>query len=315
MPRLYINPNQFMQFPVALTFPFQLQQLFLLSGATDQLLARASRRVDAFCKKRIVSPPATTIGAGGISIGQTLLPVASTLGLDNGQEEAVIIGSGGTQEIVPVAPGGVNVLNWSWPYPGIITLAQPVLNNHSAGEVVQGCYQEVCTVGSSGSSDFYSEMYLQFSQDAQLAAAHAPYAGTQNLVRMIFLKCYPIRQLLKLEHMLPITTEYNTLDQSKVGIQPASGYLRLPLGSFVLPEGLFRTTYQAGYIYVPDDIALATAYYAADELQGVVSRGAYDVQSGKTRYRYRDPQSQSTNYAKDAEKLIDDGNYRKRSGP
>jgi hypothetical protein len=314
MPRIYVTPQQFLSYPPAIAFTFQVQQLTNVGGM-DLLMARASRRVDAFCKKRIVSPPATTI-VTGIAAGQTALPVASTLGLDAGQEEAVIIGVGlPSQEIIAIVSGGVSVSSWGYPYPGSVTLASPVANNHSAGEAVQGCYMEVSTVGSSDSSDYYSEQYLQFNQDAQIAAAHAPYAGTQNLVRTLFLKNYPIVSLLKLEHMLPIATTWGApLDQSKIGIHPSAGYLRVPLGSFILPEGLLRTTYTAGMMSVPDDIALATAYYAADELQSMKSLGAYDVLSGKTRYRYRDPQSQSTNFAKDAEAIIDKGNYRRR-GP
>lgn len=312
MPRLYLSPADFLSYPAALTFQFQVAQLTSIFGAMDKLMARASRRVDLYARKRIVSPPATTIGTGGIAMGGALLPLTSTLGIDNGQEEAVIIGSGGTQEIVPIVPGGIQVTNWASPYPGVIQLANPVQYSHVAGEAVQGCYQEVSTVGSSDSSDYYSEMYLQFSQDAQIAAAHAPYAGTQNLTRMIFLKCYPIRQLFKIEHMLPISSEYNTLDASKVGIQPASGYLRLPLGSFVLPEGLIRTTYIAGFANVPDEIQEATSLYVADELQMMKSQGTYEMQSGKVKARYLDAKATKSRYESQAEEIIDRG-YRRRT--
>lgn len=314
MPRLYISATQFASYPAAITFAFQVTQLTAISGAIDQLLARASRRVDNYARKRIVMPGVTTVGTGGITAGSTSLPVVSTLGYDNGQEQAVIIGTGSTQEIVPLFPGGVQVTSWSSPYPGTLTLAQGTAYSHSAGEAVTGCYQEVSTVGSSGSSDIYSESLLALNQAAQLAQAHAPHFDTSGLVRVIFLKCYPIvPPVLKLEHMPPIDTQYSTLDASQVGIQPAAGYLRLPIGSFVLPEGLFRTTYKAGFLYPPDDIAEATAWYAADELQSMMSSGGYDVSMGKRRVKYVSDQAGKSRYQLQAESLIDSGNYRRRT--
>lgn len=314
MPRLYITSAQFSYYPATITFAFQVAQLSAINGAMDMLLARASRRVDNYARKRIVAPGKTTIGTGGIAAGGISLPVISTLGLDNGQEQAMIIGSGGTQEIVPLAPGGVSVSSWSFPYPGTITLAQGTLYSHSAGETVTGCYQEVCTVGSSGSSDVYSESLLALNQAAQLAQAHAPSFDTSGLTRIIFLKNYPIvPPILKMEHMLPIDSQYSTLDASQVGIQPAAGYLRLPIGSFVLPEGLFRTTYTAGFSYPPDDIQQATALYAADELQKMMLYGAFERQVGKTRGKYATDKDNKSLYVLDAEKLIDEGNYRRRT--
>lgn len=314
MPRMYVTPTAFLGYPVAITFAFQVTQLTAISGAMDMLLARASRRVDNYARKRIVTPGVTTIGTGGIAAGGTLLPVVSTLGYDNGQEQAVIIGSSGTQEIVPLAPGGVQVTSWATPYPGTLTLAQGTGYSHSAGESVTGCYQEVSTVGSSGSSDVYSESLLALNQAAQLAQAHAPHFDTSGLVRVILLKCYPIvPPVLKLEHMLPIDTQYSTLDASPVGVQPAAGYLRLPIGSFILPEGLFRTTYKAGFAYPPDDIQEATAWYAADELQSMKYDGAFERQIGKTRAKNATDKDNKSRYELQAQDVIDSGNYRRRT--
>jgi hypothetical protein len=314
MPRIYVTPTLFASFPAALTFAYQVSQLTAISGAMDQLLARASRRVDGYSRKRIGAPGSTTIGTGGIVAGGTSLPVVSTLGFDNGQEQAVLLGSGGTQEILPILPGGVQVTSWTSPYPGTLTLALPALYSHAAGQTVQGCYQEVSTVGSSGSSDVYSESLLALNQAAQLARAHAPHFDTSGLTRIIFLKQYPITPpILRMEHMLPIDSQYSILDASPVGIQTAAGYLRLPIGSFVLPEGLFRTTYTAGFSYPPDDIAEATALYAADELQSMVSKGAYELQVSKVRAKYRDAKNAKSIYVQDAEAIIDNGNYRRRT--
>lgn len=313
MPRLYITPAQFSSYTVAIAFAFQVAQLNAVSGALDMLLARASRRVDNYARKRIGAPGSTTVGTGGIAAGATALPVASTLGFDGGQEQAVILGSGGTQEIIPVLPGGVQVTTWTSPYPGTLALAQGTAYSHSAGEAVVGCYQEVSTVGSSGSSDVYSESLLALNQAAQIAQAHAPHFDTSGLTRIIFLKHYPIvPPILRMEHMLPIDTQYSTLDASQVGIQAAAGYLRLPIGSFVLPEGLFRTTYRAGYSYVPEDIQEATALYAADELQAMISKGAYENMSGKVKNRFRSDQAATSTYVQDAQAIIDNG-YRRRT--
>ena len=316
MPRLYISASQFASYPAAIVFGFQVQQLSAISGAMDQLLARASRRVDNYARKRIAAPGTTTVGTGGITAGGTSLPVVSTLGFDNGQEQAVIIGSGATQETVPLLPGGVQVTNWGAgpPYAGTLTLAQGTAFSHSAGEAVVGCYQEVSTVGSSGSSDVYSESLLALNQAAQLAQAHAPHFDTSGLTRIIFLKNYPIvPPVLKMEHMLPIDTQYSTLDASQVGVQPAAGYIRLPIGSFVLPEGLFRTTYKAGFAYPPDDIQEATAWYAADELQSMMVYGAFERQVGKTRGKYATDKDNKSRYELQAQDIIDSGNYRRRT--
>ena len=313
MPRLYVSVADFPSYPEALTFPVQMTRIQANSGALDRLLSQATKRVDAFCRKKVVAPPLTTVGTGGIAQGGTSLPLTSALGFDNGQETAVQIGSGGTQEIVPVVAGGVLLSSPTSPYPATLQLAQGTLYAHVAGEAVQGLYQEVSTVGSSGSSDVYSESLLQLNQAAQLARAHAPQFDTSGLTRLIFLKQYPVVKLYKLEHMLPIDTSYEALDASQVGIHPSAGYLRLPLGSFVLPEGLMRTTYTAGYQYVPDEVAQATALYAADILQKMLSMGAAQMSQGKLRGVYRNTGAQSSNYVQDAERILTDGNYRRRS--
>jgi hypothetical protein len=312
MPRIYVPVTDFTGYPEAITFPQQIAQLNAVSGGLDRMLARASRRVDGFCKKRVVAPPATTIATGGgISAGATSISVTSTLGFDNGQEEAVVIGSGATQEIVPVQPGGIQVTTWTSPYPGVIQLAQGTAYAHLAGETVQGCYQEVSTVGSSSSLDTYSESLLALNQSAQLAQAHAPQFDTHGLTRIIFLKCYPITGLLKLEHMLPIDQQYNALQLNNVGIQPSAGYLRLPIGSFVLPEGLFRATYTAGFTNVSEEVAHATVLYAADELQKMISRGAHDTQQGKVKFRFGQPTQPKSLYVLDAEDILSNANLKR----
>lgn len=311
MPRLYLSVVDFQGHPAALAFPTQIAQLQAVSGGLDRLLARASRRVDGFARKRIQAPPTTTVGTGGIAQGGTSLPLTSTLGYDNGQEEAVVIGTGGTSEIIAVAPGGVAVSSWSGVYAGTITLASPTAYAHSAGETVQGCYQEVSTVGSSGSSDIYSESLLEMSQDAQIAAAHAPRMIAGNLTRVLFLKCYPITQLLMLEHMLSFTTVYGPLNINSVGIAVNAGYLRLPIGALVVPEGLLRATYTAGFINVPEEAAEAAAWYAADDLQTIISQGSHDSLQGKRRNRWQEAGESKSLYVQRAEQIILDSGLKR----
>lgn len=310
MPRIYLSTDDFLGTLEAMTFPAQVARVQAVPFGLDRLLAQATKRVDGHCKKRVCAPGQTSIGTGGISAGSSVLPVTSTLGIDNGQELAVLLNPGqGNAEILPVVPGGVNVSNNTSPYPGSIQLASPAQYNHAANETVQGLYQEVSTVLSSGSSDVYSESLLELNQAAQLARAHAPQFDTSGLTRVIFVKQYPIVQLFKLEHMLPIDTSYEALDASQVGIHPSAGYLRLPIGSFVLPEGLMRTTYTAGYQFVPDEIQQATALYAADSLQRMMSLGAAQMQQGKLRGVYRNSNQQYSNYVQEAEKILDEGNF------
>lgn len=314
MPRLYLSTTDFQNTLEALTFSAQLTRTAAVPGALDQLLARASRRVDGFCRKRIGVPGQTTIASGGgISAGATSIIVNSTLGFDNGQEQAILLGSGGTQEIVPLVPAPVSVSSWTSPYPGSLTLAQPTQYAHTAGESVQGLYQEVSTVGSSGSSDVYSVILLALNQAAQLARAHAPQFDTSGLTRVIFLKHYPIIQLYKLEHMLPIDTSYETLDQSQVGIAPSAGYLRLPIGSFVLPEGLMRTTYTAGFQYVSEEVQQATALYAADLLQNMLTFGAAISQQGKLRLQAGQSNQYKSRYVQAAEEILSSANLVRRT--
>jgi hypothetical protein len=297
-----------MSYPVALTFSFQVAQL-QAAGGMDRLLARASRRVDGFARKRIVIPPVASIATGGIAAGSTSLPMTSTLGFDRGQEEAVIIGSGGTAEIIAIAPGGVTVTSWYSPYPGSLILAQPVAYSHAAGEAVQGCYQEISKVGNPSGRDIEEGAWSDLDQGAQIAAMHASVALPTT--RSIFLKCYPIIKLYRLEHSLPISSEYTDLGLTGVSVDPVVGKLRLPLGSFVLAGGLFRSTYTAGFANAPDDIQEATVWYAADELQMMTSKGAYEIQSGKTKVKYASEQNATSIYVQNAEKLIRNGGYRR----
>lgn len=314
MPRIYLTPGAFNSYPAAITFPVQIAQLSAVSGAMDRLLANASRRVDRYTRKRIAAPSSTTVAAGGIVAGGTVLNVNGTLGFDGGDEQAVILNPGGNnQETILLTPGPVTVTTWASPYPGSLALATPTAFAHNAGETVQGVYQEVSTVGSSGSGDAASAAFIALNQAAQLAQAHAPAWNPSILTRTILLKCYPIVSLLAVEHMLPFDTTYGTIfPGTTIGLNPAAGYMRLPLGSFVLPEGLIRTTYTAGYTNIPDEVQEATAWYAADELQTMVSMGSHMNLQGKVKAQWAATTEMKSLYQQRAEGLLDNG-FRRRT--
>ncbi len=106
MPRVYLSPAAFANYPAAVTFPVQVAQLNALSGAMDRLLANASRRCDRYARKRIGAPASTTVATGGISAGGTVLNVNGTLGFDGGDEQAVILNPGGNTRRIPA--------HWHW---------------------------------------------------------------------------------------------------------------------------------------------------------------------------------------------------------
>jgi len=300
-------PADFANTSEALTFPAQIARLQAISGALDRMLAQATRRVDGFCKKRIVAPPTTTIATGGgINAGATSVNVTSTLGFDNGQETALQFNPGGdTEEIVPVVPGGIIFGFTSASYPGSIQLAQGTTYSHSAGEMVRGLYQEISTVGSASSAEPYANA-LDLNQDAQLAYAHtAPYAESGNLTRVIFLKHYPIVQLFQLEHQLPFAPgQYNSVGIANIGIHASAGYIRLPIGSYVLEFGLFRSTYTAGFANPSEEVQQATALYMADELQNMVTMGAAQSQQGKLKLVAGQPTQYKSRYVQSAEEIL-----------
>jgi len=300
MPRIYVTPAELNELPLGIALAAELSQLG--AGVLDKMLARASQRADNFCQKRLGAPPSTTVGTGGITAGQTALPVASTLGFDNKDEQAVIVDTGGLQETKIIAPGGVSVSSWASPYPGTLTLDSPCAFSHNAGASVVGVYKEVSEAGRSSSADPYTEA-LQ-SQAAQLALAHLPtrHAG---LTRVAFVKHYPIIQLLAVEHAYSFDNAYNPIDTSGITVEAPQGWYRFRVGQVILPEGLIRTTYTGGYQVIPDDIKTAVLYFLRDELAAFVN--PYNVVSqtmGKRSQTFRSGNSISVNVA-EAEALLE----------
>lgn len=310
MPRLYLSPTEVFSYPAAIALALPITQLQNAgTGALDLALMRASRRADGIAKKRLGAPGTTTVGTGGIAAGATSLPVASTLGFDDGAEQAVLIDTGSLQEVIPLVSGGIALtLPPVSPYPGTLTLAQPTASAHSAGATVQCVYQEVITAKSSGWEPYTTTI---LTQEAQIALSHAPIIGQSGamLTRRVFVKHYPIIGITKIEHAYPFSNDWGTLDTNGVLIEPASGFYKLSLGSIVIPRGLIRTTYTAGYSSIPGDIKEAVAYLFADELTMIANAaGALEETQGKRRLKFSDGKSK-TLWLQKAEEILTAGRY------
>ena len=303
MPRQYVTPSDVNSSAIGIALAAQISQL--PAGEIDRVTFRASRRVDGFCRRRLGAPQSTTVGTGGITAGATVLPVSSTLGWDNKEEECVIVGSGNLLEIIPLVPGGVIVTSFASPYAGTLQLAQAVAFNHLAGDPVVGCYQEVAEASSSSSSETFGQEFL--TQEAQLAQAHAPPIGrSSRITRLIFLRQYPLLlPIIKVEHKYPFANSFGTLTNiSAMTPRPAQGILELAFATVVFPQGLTRVTYQAGSLNVPDDVKEAAINYFADELLAFFNpAGADQVQMGKRNVKY----GAKSRYVMRAEEILSNG--------
>lgn len=257
MPRLYLTPAELNELPLGIGLAPQISTLGL--GVLDKLIARASKRCDQTCHRRLQSPGSSTLTAN-VSAGATSIAVTSTLTLDNLAEQAIQIGT----ETAIINPGGVTVTSWTAPYPGSITLNSPLQNGHSNGDAVTFLYKEVSEAGSSSTSDPYTEAIQ--TQAMQLALAHLPPARTA-LTRVIFTKNYPIINLNAIEHAFSFVNQFNAVDMTIESIVPNEGWVRFNVGTVILREGIMRVTYSGGFQVIPDDIKMACTYFVAEELK------------------------------------------------
>lgn len=267
MPRLYLTPAEFQESSLGQNAQVSTHLSSLNVGVLDKMLARASQRCDTYTKRRLQAPGSTTLTTGPIA-GATSLSVASTLTLDEKDEQAMQIGTGTTQETVLIRSGGVTITTWTSPYPGIIMLDTPLQFGHASGEPVVFLYKEVSEAGSASNSDPYTEALE--TQVAQLALAHLP--PTRNsLTRVIFTKNYPIIALRQIEHAYSFTNEFNNVDMTVESVVGSEGWFRLNVGTVVLREGLIRTTYTGGFQAVPDDIKEACSLFVAEQIMQYVN--------------------------------------------
>lgn len=280
------------------------------------MLARASQRCDTFCEKRLQAVGSTTLSSSA-SAGAKNISVASTLTLDQEDEQAAIIDLGNSnQETVQIQSGGVAV-TWVSPYPGTLTLdpSTPLQFGHSSGATVTFLYREVRESMTASQSDPYSEALM--SQAAQLALAHLPPIHI-GLTRITFTKNYPIIQVFTVEHAYSFDTTYNLIFNNsdptfngQIIVEPAAGWIRYRVGTVILPQGFNRVLYLGGYSNVPDDIKLAVSYYIADDFQRISNPyGATDLSQGKRRTAYAFQKGKTPNVAM-AEEVLSD--YRRRT--
>ncbi len=279
MPRLYLTTTEFNELPLALGIAPQISALS--ASVLDKLIARASTRCDRITGRRLQAPGTTTLNAMA-SPGATSISVASTLTLDENEEQAVSIGT----EIAQIVPGGVTVTNWASPYAGIVQLVTPLVNGYAGGTPVSFLYREVSEAGSSSSSDPYTEA-LQ-TQAMQLALAHLPPARTA-LTRVVFTKNYPIISVSGIEHAFSFVNQFNPVDLTIESIVQSEGWLRFNVGTVILREGLMRLTYSGGYQIIPDEIKIACSYLVAEEFKQMMNPFAMTrQQQGKRQAEWRE---------------------------
>jgi len=261
--RLYLTPAELQEMPLGVGL--QATVSALATGVLDKLLARASARCDAFCRRRLQAPGGSTLTQSA-GVGTTALSVASTLTLDTLDEQAVIIGSGATQETVAIVSGGVAVSSWGDPYPGTITLADPLIYDHSSGETVQYVYREVTDITEAG-HDAQGGLYSGITQSntVKLSMTYLPPLG-DLLSRTVFLKSYPLIAIDQVEYSY-FSEGFTGVDFTEgLSIAPSEGWYQFRVGQIILRDGLLRTTYRGGYEQVPDDIKEACSYFLAEQL-------------------------------------------------
>ena len=309
MPRLYLTSAELKESALGYSMAGPIGALS--AAALDKLLFRASARVDGFCKKRVQCIGSTTIsGASTITAGSTSLPIVSTLTFDNLDEQAVTIGSGGTQETILIQSGGVAVTNSASPYAGTLTLDTPTTHDHAAGEAVVGVYKEITEAGGVSSADDFS-LSLQ-TQAAQIAEAHMPHINLRNLTRIVWLRNSPLISIKGIEHSYSFINTYQAITGNVTSQHAHDGWYRFNTGMVITPEGMLRTTYLGGYLTIPDDVKEATMYYAADLLQQFINpSGAISSRQGKVAYTYSSGAKTKTPNVEAAEGILKDGKYRR----
>jgi|SRR2546429_1563633 len=276
MVRLYLTPSELNEMPLGIGLASSISTLG--TNVIDKLLSRASVRCDSECKRRLQAPGSTTL-AQPASPGATQISVASTLTLDELDEQAVQIGTGSTQETILVKSGGVTVTNWASPYAGTIDLASALQFSHNSGEAVVYLYKETTEAGSSSSSDPFTEAFL--TQEAQIAEAHVGPLLHGGLTRVVFLKSYPIININSVEHAFSFDDEFRSVTSGRT-IVPNEGWYRFDVGTVVMREGIMRTTYTGGFQNIPDDVKEACSLFFAVQMKLMNNPfGATELKLGK----------------------------------
>ena len=265
-------------------------------------------------------PGRTTISSSEPAIpGDTQIAVASTLGFDNKEEQAVIVGSGGNREIIPLLPGPTsiatyqNILEYAYPFPGYLQLATPLTYAHLANDPVIGCYQEVREVGSTDSIDRFGQV---ITQEAQIATQHMSTLVPGNTSRVAFVANYPLIEILDIQASYSFAHTFFNVDHRAMNIIAREGYFTLPIGVPVYEQSILKTTYIGGYATIPEDVKYATLFFLADELTFMSSSTAQGIRRttmGKRTIEYSGLNAQGQSpYTLRAEGVLCEGGYKKQ---
>lgn len=260
MPRQYLAPTDFAAHPLGIA----LGAGGLQAGVLDRALFRASQRVDKFCRRKLGYPSPTTLSTG-VAAGASQLQLVSSLGFDGTPDTVVQIGTGATQETLRVA-GLTNVLATPAPYAGTLTLYPGVVTQyaHNQNEPVQQLYYEQQNPQTSATSK--QDQYFDFTQAGQIAEAHAPKLGLGENVRVVFVRNYPILQVVAFSVAYPWANVLDPGTPSDLFIENMEGWVRFPIGYFIPPDSVVHLTYTAGYMTLPDDVQQAVLLETAAEL-------------------------------------------------
>lgn len=282
MPRQYITAAEFSAHPIGVKLNAGALGTGILAGAIE----RASSRCDEFCRRRLGLPGQTTLqGATVVGATSLILADAYAIGVDLGPDVVLQIGAGATQETVQVAwmtgfnPAGGNNQATINLLPGV-TLQYA----HGGGEAVVALYLEQSDL-QGGATDPTDQAFAE-TQAGQLAQAHAPRLGVAESVRVVFLKNFPIVQVVKVQIAYPWANALDTGNVADLTIDWKEGWYRFPIGYFAPRGGLVYTTYLGGFSPVPSLVKTAMIYEVAAELAfGENYLGAQEYSRGNYRVR------------------------------
>ncbi|HLG72141.1 MAG TPA: hypothetical protein VFE42_20675 [Chloroflexota bacterium] len=258
MARQYVMPADFLESLVGAA----LNQPAISPGLLAKQLCRASARVDRYCLRKFGLPGSTTVRTAAAA-GSATLELTSILNIDGDAGMVLVINAGGaTQEQVQIA--GYAPPDFTTPgYPATVSLVPGTTTRfaHNAGEPVQAYYYEQYNAWGGATSKM--DQYFDFTQQGQIAEAHAPRLGIGENVRTVFLKNMPIVQIYGVAIVYPWANVQDIGVPGDLRISTAEGWYNFPIGWFDPQDSLVITTYLAGFQTVPDDVQDAVIYETA----------------------------------------------------
>lgn len=280
MPRMYIRPDTFLQHPVSMYggYAFNGASTFGI-GVLEGMIARASARIDNATNRKWGIPGTTTLSKAALA-GATSLSLASLINLDDAPALLLQIGTGATQETVQI--GTIHIPGaYALPIPGTVTLyaGSALQYNHSQGDPVVGYWYEQSNVR--GGSTSNTDGYWDLTQEGQIGMAHSPRGGQGGIVRVVFLRGFPIQKILSITVTYPWANAQDPGVVSDVFDGYAEGWYRFPIGYYVPSDSVVWTAYRSGYDTMPDQIQEAVIFEVAGELAMARNPlGAISVGSG-----------------------------------